>query len=156
MSNHNVFMDEVEPLFFAKQSKIESFHQQLYAWGFNSIVKRMKNHSSWYHRHFRRDKKDCIDLIKRRALNKIINTNTTTHSIDNGDLTSTTCRTFVPKESLEQVGKNVNPVTKEIQSSMFLGSSSVLNKVENACIGTMQCYPVRIDLGVDLASVFDS
>lgn len=61
----DVFMNEIAPQFFDKQTHLRSFHRQLSIWGFTRLETGTGGRGVWFHKHFIRDKPDLIKNIKR-------------------------------------------------------------------------------------------
>ncbi|KAL3784766.1 hypothetical protein ACHAW5_008137 [Stephanodiscus triporus] len=61
----DVFMTDIAPHFFEKQSCIRSFHRQLSIWGFLRLEKDVAGRGVWHHKYFIQDKPEMIKLIKR-------------------------------------------------------------------------------------------
>lgn len=60
-----VFMNEIAPQFFDKQTHLRSFHRQLSIWGFTRLETGAGGRGVWFHKHFIRDQPDLIKHIKR-------------------------------------------------------------------------------------------
>lgn len=60
-----VFMNEISPKFFDRQTHLRSFHRQLSIWGFRRIETGTGGRGVWFHKHFIRDKPELIEDIKR-------------------------------------------------------------------------------------------
>jgi len=60
-----VFMNDVSPKFFDKQTHLRSFHRQLSIWGFTRLETGAGGRGVWFHKHFIRDKPELIKHIKR-------------------------------------------------------------------------------------------
>jgi hypothetical protein len=61
----DVFMNDIAPQFFDKQTHLRSFHRQLSIWGFTRLETGAGGRGVWFHKHFIRDKPELIKHIKR-------------------------------------------------------------------------------------------
>lgn len=61
----DVFMKEIAPKFFDRQTHLRSFHRQLSIWGFGRIETSAKGRGVWFHKNFIRDKPGLMKYIKR-------------------------------------------------------------------------------------------
>lgn len=61
----DVFMKEVAPLFFDKQTRIRSFYRQLSIWGFSRLETDAGGRAIWFHKDFARDKPEMMNNMKR-------------------------------------------------------------------------------------------
>jgi len=61
----NVYMTEIAPRFFRKQTHLRSFHRQLSIWGFTRLETGAGGRGVWFHKNFIRTKPELITRIKR-------------------------------------------------------------------------------------------
>lgn len=61
----NVYMTEIAPRFFHKQTHLRSFHRQLSIWGFTRLETGAGGRGVWFHKYFIRSKPELITRIKR-------------------------------------------------------------------------------------------
>lgn len=61
----NVYMTEIAPRFFRKQTHLRSFHRQLSIWGFTRLETGAGGRGVWFHKNFIRSKPELIARIKR-------------------------------------------------------------------------------------------
>eukprot|EP00571_Detonula_confervacea_P008333 CAMPEP_0172326148 /NCGR_PEP_ID=MMETSP1058-20130122/55721_1 /TAXON_ID=83371 /ORGANISM="Detonula confervacea, Strain CCMP 353" /LENGTH=347 /DNA_ID=CAMNT_0013042857 /DNA_START=22 /DNA_END=1065 /DNA_ORIENTATION=+ len=61
----DVFMNEIAPQFFDKQTHLRSFHRQLSIWGFTRLETGAGGRGVWFHTHFIREKPELTKHIKR-------------------------------------------------------------------------------------------
>lgn len=61
----NVYMTEIAPRFFHKQTHLRSFHRQLSIWGFTRLETGAGGRGVWFHKYFIRSKPELIVRIKR-------------------------------------------------------------------------------------------
>lgn len=63
--NPDVFMNEITPQFFDKQTHLRSFHRQLSIWGFTRLETGSAGRGVWFHKFFVKNQPDLIKHIKR-------------------------------------------------------------------------------------------
>ncbi|KAL9180164.1 hypothetical protein ACHAXT_008134 [Thalassiosira profunda] len=61
----DLFMTEIAPQFFDKQTHLRSFHRQLSIWGFTRLETGAGGRGVWFHKNFVRGNPDLIKNIKR-------------------------------------------------------------------------------------------
>lgn len=61
----DIFMNEIAPHFFDKQTHLRSFHRQLSIWGFTRLETGTGGRGVWFHKQFIRKKPELIKHIKR-------------------------------------------------------------------------------------------
>ncbi|KAL7525974.1 hypothetical protein ACHAXR_001245, partial [Thalassiosira sp. AJA248-18] len=61
----DIFMTDIAPHFFDKQTHLRSFHRQLSIWGFTRLETGAGGRGVWFHKHFIRDQPELIKHIKR-------------------------------------------------------------------------------------------
>mmetsp|Transcript_6039 Transcript_6039/g.9997 ORF Transcript_6039/g.9997 Transcript_6039/m.9997 type:complete len:308 (+) Transcript_6039:50-973(+) len=60
-----MFMKDIAPQFFDKQTHLRSFHRQLSIWGFTRLETGAGGRGVWFHKHFIQDQPELIKNIKR-------------------------------------------------------------------------------------------
>ena len=67
----DIFMEEIAPRFFDKQTHIRSFHRQLSIWGFSRLENGSGGRGVWFHKCFCQDNPELIRRIKRQPVKHI-------------------------------------------------------------------------------------